>query len=111
MVRVEELRFDDHTIRLALLENRWWIFCDDAAPQIDLHLSPAKLFADTPEGERRIASTGADSFAYLVSARHLLYWLHKGETTNHNRLRAWLRAWKVISDATAFRDDDAGARQ
>ena len=54
MVRVEELRFDDHTIRLALLENRWWIFCDDAAPQIDQHLSAEKLFADTPERERQI---------------------------------------------------------
>ncbi len=99
MARVEELRFNDHTIRLAQLEKRWWVFCDDAAPHIDPHIGPEKLFVDAPERECRIMRTGSDSFAQLVSAQHLLQWLHKHYSVNHNRMRAWLRTWKVICEA------------
>ena len=108
MTRVERLRFDDQTIRLALIANRWWVFCEDAAPQIDSRLMPEELFVNAPEWEREFMSVGKDSCAYLVSARYLLYWLHRSEATNHNRLRAWLYAWKIISEAGSFREAIVG---
>ena len=99
MTKVVGIRHEDHTIRLVLLDGRWWVFCDDAAPQIDQHLSPQRLFADAPEKERRIASVNADPPTNLVSARYLLRLLHKSQRMDHSRFRAWLRAWKIVSGA------------
>ncbi len=79
MTRIQELQFHRRPIRLVFLEKRWWVFCDDVASQIAL--SPAQLYAKTPELERRILDTSKDSFAYLVS----------------------VNAWKMTKDAAAAR--------
>ncbi len=104
MTRIQELEFNKQTIRLASDAKRWWVFCEDVAPQIDAKLTAVQLYAGAPECERRILNTSNDSSAYLVSARHLLYWLNRNEATNHNKLRAWMNAWKIISDAAAARE-------
>ncbi|PWB84636.1 MAG: hypothetical protein C3F11_00275 [Methylocystaceae bacterium] len=82
------------------------MFCADAAPQIDAGLNQEVLYTSAPERERRIVRMKFGFFAYLVSARYLLYRLHKDETTNRNRFRAWLRAWDVVSDAAIVVDDE-----
>ncbi len=104
MTRIQELEFNRQRIRLALRDRRWWVFCEDVAPQIDGKLTPVQLYARTPEWERQILTRGIDAFDYLVSARHLLYWLNRNAATNHNKLRAWLNAWKIVNEAAAARE-------
>lgn len=100
--KVEELQFDDRLIRVTFLEGLLWVFCADAASQIDRSLGAEGLFAQAPESERRIITTQADPCVYLVLASHLLFRLRRSETSNHYRFRAWLRAWKTISEASAI---------
>jgi len=105
MERVEEIRFEGQTIRLTRVDRQWWVFCADAAPRIRHDLSQEELYAKTPDRERRIVRTRTGVFAHLVSARYLLHMLHKDDTTNRNRFRAWLRAWKIVSDAAVVDED------
>lgn len=102
VARVEELRCDGHTVRVALLEGLWWVFCADAASQIDHSLEAEGLFSQVPESERRITRTEMETCVYLVSSGYLLIRLGKSETINHYRFRAWLRAWKTITEAIAI---------
>ncbi len=102
VARVEELRCDGHAVRVALLEGLWWVFCADAASQIDHSLEAEGLFAQVPESERRMTRTEIEPCLYLVSAGYLLFRLGRSETINHYRFRAWLRASKTITEAIAI---------
>jgi hypothetical protein len=108
VANVEELRFDDRLIRVTFVEGHWWVFCADAAFQIDRSLGAEELFAQAPESERRITSTEVDSCVYLISASYLLFRLGRSETSNHYRFRAWLRAWKTVTEAGAVCREMAG---
>ncbi|MGJ0507572.1 MAG: hypothetical protein ACR652_10640 [Methylocystis sp.] len=103
VARVKELPCDGRAVRVALLEGLWWVFCADAAPQIDHSLGAESLFAQAPESERRMARTEIETCVYLVSSRYLLFRLGRSETINHYRFRAWFCAWKTITEATVIR--------
>ena len=106
MKKIEELHFESQKIRLMRLGRAWWVFCADAAPRINSGLSQEILYASAPEGERRIVRVGSGFFVYLVSARHLLTRMHEDEATDHDRFRAWIRAWKVVSEFASGVDED-----
>jgi hypothetical protein len=102
IAKAEELRFDNNIIRVTSLEGLWWVFCADAAFQIDRSLGAEGLFAHAPESERRITRTEVDPCVYLVSASYLLFRFGRSETSHHYRFRAWLRAWKTVTEAGAI---------
>lgn len=106
MKKIEELHFESQKIRLMRLGRVWWVFCADAAPRIDSGLSQEDLYASAPESERRIVSVGSGFLAYLVSARYLLTRMQENEAIDRDRFRAWLRAWKVVSEAAVGVDED-----
>lgn len=84
---------------MVLLENRWWVFAQDAAGKVDERMNEEKLFANTPDGEKRFASVAPGRPMRLVSARYLIRRLENSQNYDHARFRAWLKAWKIISGA------------
>jgi len=99
MAAIETIRYDSHTVRLVLLDGRWWVFAEDAAIQLDARISPTKLFDEASADERLRKSLTVGPPAYLVSARYLIRRLKKSQKLDHARFRAWLKAWKIISGA------------
>jgi hypothetical protein len=94
MVRVEKVRHGDNDLRLVWLENRWWVYAEDAAAQAG---PPKQTFYDgAPESERRLLSLTPGPPAPLVSTRHLVAQLEDTSNDRLARFRAWLKAWKVI---------------
>jgi hypothetical protein len=57
---------------MVFLENRWWVFAQDAASKIDERMNEEKLFANTPDGEKRLASVASGRTVRAVSARYLI---------------------------------------
>jgi hypothetical protein len=80
-VKVEKVCYGDNDLRLVWMENRWWIYAEDAAAQD----GPAKqtFYDGAPESERRLLSLAAGLPTRLVSTRHLVALL---EETSNDRL-------------------------
>lgn len=98
MPRFEILDYEGRPVRLVFMNSRWWIFADDAAPLVRTDLSAEELFEDAADDERQAANLmNSKRIAYLVSARQIMRLLYEGDSSNQHRVRAWLRAWKIVT--------------
>ena len=97
MATIETVHYDSQSVRLVLLDGRWWVFAEDAAIPLDARMSPTELFDEAPTDERLRKSLTAGPQVYLVSARYLIRRLQKSQKFDHSRFRAWLKAWKIVT--------------
>jgi prophage antirepressor-like protein len=96
-IKIEHIHYESRSIRLVLVDDRWWVFAENAATQISAQLSPEKLFNEAPDSERRRMHLAPGPPVRLVSARYLIRRLRKSDHFDHVRFRAWLKAWKIVS--------------
>ena len=99
MPKVKVMHYEGEPMRMVFIENRWWVFAQDASDKIDDRMNEEKLFANTPEDEKRLAHIASGRPVRVVSARHLIRRLENSLNYDRARFRAWLKAWKIISGA------------
>ncbi len=98
MPRLDVLDYEGRPARLVLMNSRWWIFADDAAPLVRSDLSAEELFDDAADDERQTSNLmNSKRTAHLFSARQIMRLLYEGDSPNQHRVRAWLRAWKIVT--------------
>jgi prophage antirepressor-like protein len=97
MPRFEILDYEGRPVRLVLMNDRWWIFADDAAQLVCADASAEELFEDAAEDERQTTNLMNPKHAHLVSARQIMHLLREGDSPKQHRLRAWLRAWRIVT--------------
>jgi prophage antirepressor-like protein len=94
MPRLETLHYDGEPVRLVFIEGRWWLNAEDAASLLSCGMSGCQLLERAGEEERLKSAIGP-----VVSARYVLGLLRESDKPNRFRLKAWLRAWKIVSAA------------
>jgi prophage antirepressor-like protein len=99
MVEVKVMRYEGEAMRMVPMDDRWWVFAQDAARQIDARKNWEMLFTDAPDEEKRFASVTPGHLVRLVSARYLIRRLNNSQNYAHARYRTWLEAWKIVSGA------------
>ncbi len=104
MVRIESIRYDNRSLRLVLLEERWWIPVEDAASQLGERSNTLDIFTAAPENERIRQPLGTGAPAKLVSVRYLIRRLKKSERPDQARFRVWLKSWKIVSGVPDYSD-------
>jgi prophage antirepressor-like protein len=102
MVKIETIRYENRTIRLILLDGRWWVPAQDAVPFFDTPMSADMLFANAPQDERRFDHFTGGIPSDLLSARYLIRRLSRSQKSRQSYFRAWLKAWKVVTGTADY---------
>jgi prophage antirepressor-like protein len=97
MPRLETLHYDGEPVRLVFIEGRWWLNTEDAASLLSCGMSGCQLFEHAGETERRKAICMQPAIGPVISARYVIELSRESDKPNRFRLKAWLRAWKIVS--------------